>query len=63
MMPHNITRPKILEEQLQKERAEALPLIQEYDNDKFTCDECGARYTCIFVFDPYNTNDDCLAEK
>ncbi|MEQ8822859.1 MAG: hypothetical protein RIC14_00620 [Filomicrobium sp.] len=31
--------------------------------DTFTCDECDARYTCPYAFDPYNTNGDCLAEK
>lgn len=29
----------------------------------YTCDECGVKPTCVFVFDPYNTNGDCLAEK
>lgn len=31
--------------------------------DKFTCDECGARFRCALVFDAYNTDGDCLAEK
>lgn len=26
----------------------------------FTCDDCGARFTCTLVFDMYNTNGDCL---
>jgi hypothetical protein len=29
----------------------------------FTCDDCGARYTCEYVFDWYNTDGDCMAEK
>lgn len=29
----------------------------------FTCDGCGDAPTCEFVFDPYNTDGDCLAEK
>lgn len=29
----------------------------------FTCDRCRSKYECEFVFDPYNTNGDCLAEK
>lgn len=29
----------------------------------FTCDDCPAKRTCGFVFDLYNTNGDCLAEK
>lgn len=35
----------------------------EWGIDKFTCDECGARQTCDFAFDVYNTDGDCLAEK
>lgn len=31
--------------------------------DAFTCDECPAKNTCEWVFDLYNTDDDCLAEK
>jgi hypothetical protein len=35
---------------------------------KFTCDDCGVigpegKKDCPYVFDPYNTNGDCLAEK
>ena len=33
------------------------------DDQKFTCDGCGAKDTCIYVFDLYNTDGDCLAEK
>lgn len=29
----------------------------------YTCEDCGARHTCPFSMDPYNTNGDCLAEK
>ena len=29
----------------------------------FTCDHCGHADTCEYVFDPYNTDGDCLAEK
>lgn len=29
----------------------------------FTCDGCGDAPTCQFVFDPYNADGDCLAEK
>lgn len=29
----------------------------------FTCDGCSLAPTCGFVFDPYNTNGDCLLEK
>lgn len=30
---------------------------------KLTCYGCGARATCEFVDDGWNTNGDCLAEK
>ncbi len=37
---------------------------QEIDKDAvFTCDDCGARWTCPLVFDWYNQFGDCLAEK
>lgn len=29
----------------------------------FTCDDCASAPECEFVFDPYNTDGDCLAEK
>lgn len=29
----------------------------------FTCDDCPAKTTCEWVYDPYNTDGDCLAEK
>jgi hypothetical protein len=34
-----------------------------FDIDKFTCDDCQAKRTCPYVFDPYNTDGDCLADK
>jgi len=30
---------------------------------KYTCDACCDRLRCDLVFDSYNTNGDCLAEK
>lgn len=30
---------------------------------EFTCDTCAARFECVYAFDYYNTNGDCLAEK
>jgi len=30
---------------------------------KFTCDDCPDQTTCPFVFDVYNQDGDCLAEK
>lgn len=29
----------------------------------FTCDDCGARFTCGLAFDAYNVDGDCLMEK
>ena len=48
------------DEELAKIRAEN---IAEFDIDKFTCDDCPARYTCEWAFDIYNTDGDCLADK
>jgi MoaA/NifB/PqqE/SkfB family radical SAM enzyme len=36
---------------------------KQFDIDAFSCDDCSARKTCEWAFDPYNTNGDCLAEK
>lgn len=27
------------------------------------CDDCVRRYVCMLVFDPYNTDGDCLYDK
>lgn len=35
----------------------------EFEIEAFTCDGCLERYVCPFAFDPYNTDEDCLAEK
>jgi hypothetical protein len=37
--------------------------IHHYEDINFTCDECDQRHVCPFVYDPYNTDGDCLAEK
>lgn len=29
----------------------------------YTCTKCDVRDKCLFAFDPYNTNGDCLATK
>ena len=29
----------------------------------FTCDHCISVHKCVFAFDAYNTDGDCLAEK
>lgn len=31
--------------------------------NKFTCDDCGSRFNCDLVFDGYNTDGDCIADK
>ena len=38
-------------------------VVSVHDVAKFTCDTCSARFKCELVFDPYNTDGDCLAEK
>lgn len=30
---------------------------------EFTCDTCCVRFSCPSVFDPYNSDEDCLEEK
>lgn len=30
---------------------------------KSTCEECPLRRTCVYAFDPYNTDGDCLLDK
>lgn len=66
---------KFSEEELTKERAKAVADYVNFMNQyfkgkpvtvesvKFTCDDCPLRYTCEFVFDTYNMDGDCLAEK
>lgn len=29
----------------------------------FTCDGCGRATVCLYTFDPYNTDGDCLDDK
>lgn len=50
-------------ETLTERRAQALAREGVGTFEHFTCDECGAAAVCPFVFDSYNTNGDCLAEK
>ena len=38
-------------------------LREKNEDIKFTCDTCGARFTCTLRFDPYNTDGDCLQDK
>jgi hypothetical protein len=32
-------------------------------NQECTCSNCGAKNSCEYSFDGYNTNGDCIAEK
>jgi hypothetical protein len=50
-------------ERLTQIRKRSLEMHGAPPADKFTCDECGVAPTCTLVFDWYNTNGDCLAEK
>jgi hypothetical protein len=52
--------PKRTDEQLAAIRALA---VADWGELRFTCDECPAKSTCEFAFDPYNIAGDCLAEK
>lgn len=45
---------------LAAKRADA---AKQFGIQTFTCDDCPAQSTCEWAFDPYNTNDDCLAMK
>lgn len=44
-------------------------MIQSYvrangeNPEKITCDGCSDPANCLFAFDPYNTDGDCLGEK
>lgn len=52
--------PPWTEDELKKLRAS---MVEQFDIQSFTCDECGAKSKCQLVFDPYNEGGDCLAEK
>lgn len=45
--------------------AEMRAFVVEQDGvrEGFTCDTCTQKSTCVFAFDAYNTNGDCLAAK
>jgi hypothetical protein len=55
----------LTDEQLASIRAQALiDANQQLRRDPaFTCDGCSERKRCPFVYDLYNTDGDCLAEK
>lgn len=52
--------PERSAEDLAKRRAD---VAKDFGIEAFSCDECSARTTCEWAFDPYNTDGDCLAEK
>jgi len=37
--------------------------IKEFPMTAFTCHGCISAYNCIFAYDPYNQDGDCLAKK
>lgn len=61
--------PEHTEQQLKQWRTGSQQYLNRLSGDSddtpvvFTCDDCPARKECIFVYDPYNTSGDCLAEK
>ena len=55
-------------ERLQALRRQAVEDLEAYREGlpftgTFTCDDCAKAGVCEFVYDPYNTNGDCLALK
>jgi MoaA/NifB/PqqE/SkfB family radical SAM enzyme len=49
-----------LRPEVQKARDEVAAL---FEIDKFTCDDCPRKNECMWAFDAYNTDGDCLADK
>jgi hypothetical protein len=41
-------------------KAEIFASVKKED---FTCEECQAKYICLWSFDLYNRNGECLASK
>lgn len=66
LAPDDITRTvPLTDAELAADRARMVDLYRQHvgEIESFTCDDCGARYTCKLVFDAYNTDGDCIAEK
>jgi hypothetical protein len=61
------TRDPVDADALAKERSSALTFYvgegMATPEQAFTCDGCGFAPRCLFAFDLYNTNGDCLADK
>jgi len=59
------------ETELRRMRMEAVRFLRQIADEYglkvepivFTCDDCPEKYTCEWVYDPYNIRGDCLAEK
>lgn len=53
------------EAELATMREDSLEYVRQqgWSEKPFTCDTCSARYECALVFDLYNTDGGCLAEK
>ena len=53
-------------QELDNIRVQVITRIKEYDGSiitEFTCDNCEDRFNCKYVFDAYNIDGDCLANK
>jgi len=53
----------LTDDQLNDLRAASTAHVEEGPPEAFTCDDCDARHRCTLVFDWYNTDGDCIAEK
>lgn len=60
-------REPIPPEQLARDRAASVQhlglLMQTMEPFKFTCDTCSHAPRCVYAFDAYNVDGDCLASK
>lgn len=54
-------RDTLTPEQLARHRANAVQLVST--GTVFTCDTCDHAPRCLYAFDAYNTDGDCLASK
>ena len=61
--PYTYARPRT-EEELEAIRNEIDDRMGEMGySSGDTCNDCARRYVCTLVFDPYNTDGDCLYSK
>lgn len=62
---YTYVKPRSFAELLRERRASVKQLERhgyEWDGT-FSCDHCISVHKCVFAFDEYNTDGDCLAEK